>query len=60
MTGLVDPTKAARDAFVEDILKDPQKYKRQWTAEARVKYPHLTDEQHEADWKYVSDLMGLE
>ena len=50
----------AFDAACEDLLADPLKYKAKWLAEARVSHPQMTEEQHEADWRYVSKLMGLE
>lgn len=56
----VDPVKAARDAAIADLLADPLKYKAKWLKEGRLKNPKMTDEQHEADWQYVSKLYGLE
>jgi hypothetical protein len=51
--------KAKRDAFFDDLLANPEKYKKKWGDEARAENPEMTDEQIEASWDQLADQFGL-
>lgn len=51
---------AARDAFIDDIYRDPAKHKAEFLARARKDSPHMTDAQLEASWQQMSEMLGLE
>jgi hypothetical protein len=52
-------TKAERDAFVADLIAQPEKYRREWGEQARRENPQMTDEQIEAAWDQLAEQMGL-
>jgi len=52
-------TREERDAFIEDILANPQKYKDKWTERARLEAPQMTEEQLEASWQQMAEQFGL-
>jgi hypothetical protein len=52
-------TREERRAFIEDLLENTQKYKDQWTAEARLKEPQMTEEQLEWSWEQMAEQLGL-
>ena len=54
-----DKTKGARDAFVAALLSNPEKYRKQWDAEARREQTDLTEEQLDQSWKQLADQFGL-
>jgi HD domain len=49
----------ARDAFIADLIADPEKYRREWNARARRDCPWMTEAQLDASWEHVAQLMGL-
>jgi hypothetical protein len=54
----VDPRKKLSEA-VDDILADPEKYRKAWDEKARRENPHLTQEQLDASWDQLAQQMGL-
>ena len=56
----VSPDHVALEAAGEDLIANAAAYREKWMAEARRAHPHMTEEQHEAAWRYASDLFGLE
>jgi hypothetical protein len=51
--------KAERDAFVDDLLADPESYRKRWDDALRRDRPEMTDEQVKASWEQVVHQIGL-
>jgi hypothetical protein len=52
-------TSAERAAAIDDMIANPEKYKRLAFERARRECPWMTEEQHENEWQYAAQLMGL-
>jgi hypothetical protein len=52
-------TRDERAAFFDDLPENPQKYKEQWTAQARLEAPQMTEEQLEWAWRQMAHQFGL-
>jgi hypothetical protein len=49
----------ARAIVIDDIIANPETYKQLTYEAARREHPEMTEEQHEAEWQYVKQLLGL-
>ena len=64
-TDVADPekvreeAKAKRNAFFDDLLADPEKYKRELDEQSRRERPDMTDAQREAEWQFIVQQFGL-
>jgi hypothetical protein len=52
-------TSTKLDAFVNDIVANPEKYRKRTEAEARKEHPEMTDEQHDWAWRQAAHQLGL-
>jgi hypothetical protein len=52
-------TDAQRDAVIDDIMANPEKYKKSWTDKARAENPQMTEEQLEWSWRQLCQQLGL-
>lgn len=53
------PADHLNEAALDDIIANPEKYRKKWDEETRKTHPDMTEEQRAAAWEEVAQRMGL-
>jgi hypothetical protein len=47
------------ESFLDELVADPEKFRRQWDEEAKRENPDMTQEQLDAAWQQLAQQFGL-
>lgn len=50
---------ALNEAFLDELQRDPEAFRRKWLAETKAQHPEMTERQLDEAWEHAAQLFGL-